>query len=144
MTTIVYKNGVLAADRQINWKNKIFAQATKIFINQNIAYGMCGTITACGEFAKFINGFEFDKEIFHKEDHKDFDAIVIDVKTREVSIYDTSLIKETMEAEFFCLGSGGDIAIGALLMGATPRQAIECAAKIDQSTGDQINEIYLE
>lgn len=49
-----------------------------------------------------------------------------------------------MSAPFFCFGSGSDIAKGALLMGATPKQAIECAAMIDHGTGSKVDEIFID
>lgn len=143
MTTIVYKDGVLAADRQINYRNQIFASAQKIFQNEKYIYGACGTSISCVQFIKFVEGKEFDKAIFQKDEHKSFEGIVINKEDGKVFIYDNELLKDEMSGDFFCFGSGGDIAKGALLMGATPKQAIECASKIDHSTGREIDEIKL-
>jgi hypothetical protein len=72
MSTIVYKDGVLASDKQINQGQRIIGQATKIFDLGDKIAGAVGTSVGC-----------------------------------------------------------------------TAKQAVECAAKLDHCTGDEIEEIEL-
>lgn len=77
MTTIVYKDGILAGDRQLNCNGQIFGEATKIFQNPCFAFAMCGESGTCEEFRKFMNGEIFNKETFLKDEAKSFVALVI-------------------------------------------------------------------
>lgn len=45
---------------------------------------------------------------------------------------------------YVAVGSGSDVALGALYAGATPKQAVEIAAKIDAGTGGKINTLKVK
>jgi hypothetical protein len=143
MTTIVYKNGVLAADSLVCYGDKRYGLATKIFETSENIFGGAGCLMHNTFFQKFINGEDIDKELFKSISESGFDGIVINKKTKEVTIYDQFLTPENVNAEFYCLGSGADIARGALSMGATPREAIECASKYDLYTNNDIQELII-
>ena len=148
MTTVVYKNGILAADslvtyrgRRIGLTNKVFEVKATIITENNKIFSGSGCIMHYKLFADFLRGESIDKELFKSISEEGFDGIVIDKKTKEVTFYDQHLCPETVNAEFHCLGSGADIARGAMLMGATTKQAIECASISDIYTNDEIKEI---
>lgn len=143
MTTIVYKDGILAADRRMSDNGRLFGYRKKIYRTKKFIYGCSGSTACATEFGKFIQGKKFNKDIFSAKDHDNFNAIAIDIKTKQVYFYEKELIAYEVNGDFFCLGSGGDIAKGALLMGATPVQAIACAAQIDYGTSAEIDEIFL-
>lgn len=143
MTTIVYKDGILATDSLITHKDQIFGYRDKIGETDECVYALCGTSSAAKEFGKMVKGEEFDKELFTNEYHKGFYGIVINKKTGEVSDYDNCLIpnQNPTFGNFIALGSGADIAKGAMLMGASAVEAIECAIKIDLYSGGKINAV---
>ena len=150
MTTVVYKNGILAADSLVCYQGKRFGLANKVFevkastITKNdVVFSGSGCLMHYKLFSDFLRGDSIDKELFKSISEEGFDGIVIDKKTKEVFIYDQFLCPETVSAEFYCLGSGGDIAKGAMLMGATPKEAIECASRFDLHTNDNIQQIKL-
>jgi hypothetical protein len=140
MSTIVYKEGILAGDTAVSFQDQRFGKCKKIFDLEDKTVGIVGALCLFPEFIKFIEGKEFNKEIF-KEEKNNFEAVVIDKITKKTTTYDKSLSPEEVEADFICFGSGASLAKGALLMGATPKQAIECAAKIDVFTNNEIQEI---
>ena len=143
VTTIVYKDGILAGDSLICEGDNVSGYRDKIFDLDNVIIGVAGNSMLYNEFLKFIKGEAFDREAFKSPDLQ-FVGIVIEKTTRLVSRYDKELIKDICDqSEPIALGSGALIARGALLMGATPRQAIECAAKINRFTGGEIKEIKL-
>lgn len=49
-----------------------------------------------------------------------------------------------IEQGFFCIGSGGDAALGALLAGATPQRAAEIAAEVDSHSCGPFHVLTLE
>jgi 20S proteasome alpha/beta subunit len=144
MTTIAYKDGILAADTQVTYQgNKNFARTKKIFELEHCIFGGAGTIAAIQEFKKFLEGKDFNKEIFSKEVHRS-DFIVIDKKTRQVTTYCEDLIAEPVDAEYFAIGSGCHYAYGALATGVSVIEAIKIASKFDFNTNNHISTIELK
>jgi len=142
MTTIVYKDGVLAGDTRVCYQGMIFGETTKIFELEHVIFGGAGSIAATQEFKKFLEGLEYNKEIFKVPEHSS-DFIVIDKKSQEVTLYDQNLVPEPMRAEYIAIGSGSGFAYGALRMGASPREAISIASEFDYKTNNNINEIRI-
>ena len=141
MTTIVYKDGVLAGDTLISEGDHFYGHRSKIFDLELWIVGIAGASMLYDEFLKFVMGHEFNKEAFKAADLQ-FKAIVIDKHTKKVSCYEKELIEDgDIKTDFIAFGSGAAIAKGALLMGATAKQAVECAAKLDHYTGGEIQEI---
>ena len=140
MTTIVYKDGILAADTLVTYQGMRFGKVSKIFTLANYFIGAAGSIAAIVEFKKFIQDMDFDKDIFTKKDHES-DFIVIDRDTDEVSFYTQDLILEPIKAQYYSIGSGSHFAYGALAMGATAKEACEAASKFDYLTNNIIQTI---
>lgn len=142
MTTIVYKNGFLAGDTLISQENNVYGYRRKIFDLEKFVVGFAGEPLLFNEFLKFLKGDEFERDAFKEVDH--FCAIVVEKDTKKITCYDKRLIAIAdgdIETDFIAAGTGAQIAKGALLMGATAKQAVECAAKIDYFTGGEILEI---
>lgn len=143
MTTIVYKDGILAGDTMICSGDMLFGYTKKIFDLGDKVVGLSGHLICYDQFIKFIKAEEYKKNVFTASDIC-FRAIVINRNTKRVSTYGTELVEEgDFKADFVAIGSGQLVAQGALLMGATARQAVECAAKIDRFTGGEIDEIKI-
>ena len=49
-----------------------------------------------------------------------------------------------IRSKFYAIGSGAEFALAAMSLGATPLQAIECAAKFDPDTGHPIDVMTLK
>lgn len=144
MTTIVYKDGVLAGDTLISEGDHFYGYRPKIFDVEEWVVGIAGAPMLFDEFLKFVMGHEFNKEAFKAPDLQ-FHAIVIEKNTKKVFCYQKELIEEgDIKTDFIAFGSGAAIAKGALLMGATAKQAVECAAKLDHYTGGEIQEIVIK
>lgn len=143
MTTIVYKDGVLAGDTLISEGDYLYGYRPKIFDLEFCIVGIAGASLLYDEFLRFVMGHEFNKEAFKALD-LNFKAIVINKHTKRVFCYEKELIEDgDIKTDFIAFGSGAAIAKGALLMGATAKQAVECAAKLDHYTGGEIQEISL-
>ncbi len=137
MTTVVFKDGVFAADSRINGGGYISGSTEKIKKVGDFYVGMSGRGELYNEFCKFIGGEDFNKEKLTSH-NAEYGMIVVNSKTKEVNLYIDSLIPEITKNDFYTVGSGYLIATGALLMGATPKKAVQIAAKVDTRTGGKI------
>lgn len=58
--------------------------------------------------------------------------------------YERHPVKQVVEDYFMAWGSGSDLALGALAMGATARQAVAIACRFDIYCGNGIDELGVE
>jgi ATP-dependent protease HslVU (ClpYQ) peptidase subunit len=138
MTTVVFKNGVFAADSLLSGGDSKVGHCKKIRQAGNLFVGLCGANVVYDQFMKFLSGEPYDAKVFEKPDQNSFSAIVVNKETREVVEYCNCLTPEKYKADFYAIGSGREIAAGAMLMNATPKQAVEAAAKRDVWTGGPV------
>lgn len=138
MTTIAFKDGLFAADSKVSGNGTLQGYIKKIKQIGKIYIACCGSEPACIEFEKFIAGKKYNKEVFSEEGSKNFQALIVNKKTKSVSIYYNCLIECPCDFDFYAIGSGNELAKGAMLMGASAKQAVEAAAKLDVYTGGDI------
>jgi hypothetical protein len=127
MTTIAFKNGVLAADKMAA-SGDIPFKATKLFRTKTHA------IAFAGEFAEGIAFVKWFPVRDGKCPLKKTDALVMDLETGVCSWWEgesEALIEDSMAA----IGSGAGVALGAMSFGASAREAIECSSAWDTNTG---------
>lgn len=95
--------------------------------------GCAGRVDVAGEFAAWLNGVaEKPKEV-----DDDFYALVL-TADGEVFLYDERLSPTHVEADFYAIGSGHEVAKGAMAAGATPEEAVEIACKLNLYTGPPV------
>ncbi len=138
MTTVVFKDGIIATDSMISSGGEILGTTKKIIHaeNGNIILG-AGSTNAIETFIKFYNLQEYNKDILKSESNR-IDIIVINPLTKEIIMYDDELIAHVYEADAYALGSGRAYALGALAAGVSPEEAILIAAKYDKSTDTNV------
>lgn len=137
MTTIVFKDGFFAADSLVTSDGMVDGYTEKIKKSGNLFFGMAGNIDLYEEFEKFLKGEVFDKEAF-KGENASIGAIVVNKETRSVIYYSKRLVPEPVIFGFHAIGSGNEIARGAMLMGASAKKAVEMALKLDINSGGKI------
>lgn len=64
----------------------------------------------------------------------DFEALVL-TKEGDILWYGNRLIPERIEEDYYCIGSGSHVAIGAMEHGATPAQAVATACRKTTGSG---------
>lgn len=137
MTTIVYRDGVLAADScatvtsEEGGSRKM--RCEKIY-RKVLPDGKTVLIGAAGESAPglmFLDWYGTGKpaptELLDGE--ADIDILVI--TRRGVFSFDKWCRGEKLKGRFFAIGSGAKAALGALHMGASAVQAVRVACKVD-------------
>lgn len=137
MTTIVVRDGIMAADSCVTVSSEAGGdrkfRCEKIY-KKVLPNGETVLIGTAGESAPglvFVDWYGSGKpnptELLDGE--ADIDIIVL--TTRGVFGYDKWCRGEKLMGRFHAIGSGTKAALGALHMGATARQAVRIACKID-------------
>lgn len=156
MTTIAWKDGVLAVDRLWSCNNATYShKGSKIYdLSSDIPGYDKFVLAGCGDqagIAALVRSLKDGCEPFHCSMAKLNDsnelitnfgsfsalAIVIDSnrKIPRLFLFDCCLIPlELNIEEATALGSGSEYALGAMMAGATAKQAVEIAAYYDHFT----------
>ncbi len=143
MTTIAYRDGVLVVDGQVT------RQTTIIELNGKKSHRADdGSILMISgdlmQFQPFIDWYEKRSDVRPSLVSSDGSQSMIVVLRRD------GLWEHDHDGFAICLapfaawGSGNDIALIAMYMGASAREAVELAAKFDIYTGGEITEMRLE
>ncbi len=142
MTTVAYKNGVLAFDSKVSSSGVHVGWMVKGRKTSKYLIAGCG---ACEDLQAFIDwmvsgGAQEDKKKYGLDREVDLAAIVINKKGK-VLHYESRLYPYEINSELHAVGSGADIAIGAMAFGATSSQAVKIASKFDVATGGTIKDL---
>lgn len=139
MTTIAWDGKTLAADTLATSNGLRDNKTIKIWRHGGALIGACGSQALCERFRTWaIAGME-GKSPFEGAD--DGNGLVV---TQEAVLCFGNNGCWKVSEPFYTLGSGYQLALGALAMGATAKQAVEVAAKYDTSTGGEITALSLE
>lgn len=142
MTTIVYKDGVLACDMQCSYGRHCVAINKLVYHpKQEVVRAISGDLS-CGEAAwesilkkekipSNFNGMFGQKQ----EDNPDFTIVYLYADGSLFVYLEGARKAYPHSAEYDAWGSGARIALGALYMGATPAEAVLASCKHDMQTG---------
>ena len=151
MTTIAIRGDEMAADTQVSdeYSGLKMACTTKIERIETDAgdaiLGMTGSVYGGLLFEKW---FTYDDEEWRDEfgechladivwPEDDFYAVLL--SPEGLVVYNLYGVADTPpKNDFYAFGSGSKCALGALEMGATPREAVKAAAKHDLYTGGRV------
>lgn len=138
MTTIAYRNGILAADTQMATSGSVNGSVIKIARREDGALvGAAGYATYAYAFMQwFLSGEQGDPP---KADHSDnnLDRGVIFGSDGYFRVYEVEGMF-VATAPYYAFGGGMDFALGAMHAGAGAKQAIEAAIAHDPNTGGDI------
>lgn len=142
MTTIAYKDGVIAGDSQsTGGGNLIISLATpKCFSKDGNLLGVCGLF---GDNLKIIKWFHGGMEGDVPEINEDSEAIIVTANGDLFGFWENQTMTKLGGLDFYAIGSGSPIAFGALHMGATAIQAVEAAIAHDVYSGGEISSFSL-
>lgn len=138
MTTIAYRDDVLAADTQITCGGTIDGWVQKAFRKRELLYATSGSSGLGDAFLTWVaKGMEGDApSLKGDKDDNGAHGYLFPGGDRVVWRYDD--VWATHHAPFFAYGSGAEIALGAMLAGATAEEAVRAAAQRDTATGGEI------
>lgn len=143
MTTIAYRDGIMAADSLITGGSiRIGATAKMGRLAQGGLYGCSGWIALLEVIVPWLEKGAPIAERPKLPDDGEFHMLVV-WPSGTVTDFDKRLQRIDVDGEFFASGSGYELALGAMAMGATARQAVEVAARFDVYTGGRISTLSL-
>ena len=134
MTTVAWKDGVLCADKKASQGGSAYT-TTKLYRSKSHALAFAGDLGIGIAFATWFNG---DRE-GECPLNKHTDALVMDLETGKCDMWDDAAVPIPIEDKFAAIGSGQDLAVGAMAFGATAIEAVECASAWDNSSGLGLN-----
>src|SRR5690606_5707700 len=137
MTTVAVRDGVMACDSRMT--GEFIAQAHKVIQGEGILVGYCGDCIAAYAFAEYVAGLSEDKP--HNGGDDDIELLVL--KGRKLFLVDNRLRWFPIPERYYAIGSGSQAAMVAMHMGATAREAVEMAKRVDPYTGGRVREFTL-
>ena len=141
MTTVAYKDGLLACDSLISMTDNI-NYGEKYLITDKHVWGFAGCRGNVLLFIEWINAGMDRKALPAIAKDDGFSAIQIDRNDLTVSVwFPPQLIAQKINSDHEAIGSGGSIAMGAMGFGASAAEAVEVAARHDVYTGGPIHVI---
>lgn len=130
MTTIAYRDGVLAADSMCSTNGTYLASVDKIHrLDDGRIVGLCGQSGVCRMVVNWLNGGE--KPVLAADDN--LNAIIVN-PDGGLALLDKHLVLIPCRAPFLADGSGREIALGAMAAGATAEHAVEIACRFDNGS----------
>jgi 20S proteasome alpha/beta subunit len=139
MTTVAWRDGVLAADKKGSVGNTGY-RVTKLFKAKGHAIGFAGNQ---GVGLKFVDWWRAGKPGKCPLDDES-EALVMDLATGRCYHYEEDGHPIPVEDKFASIGTGSDFAIGAMAAGATAVEAVKIASKWDNCSGLGINSFKCE
>jgi len=140
MTTIATDGETLAADSRITEGNYIFTdEAEKVFKVGDTYVAICGEYQSGLAYVDWLKKERSSEKPTVSEDN--FSAIL--VTSDGVFCVDNMLIPMKVSLPY-AMGSGGPVALGAMLAGCSPAEAINIALQVDASSGGEVQEYDLE
>lgn len=151
MTTIAFRDGYFASDSQYTHSSeddksggsarkhvtmKLFRKRIR---NRDVILATAGDGSPGMLFVDW-----YGKRSKPPAELRDADIEVLVWDGKKLLSFDGWCRSEEITEAFYAIGSGAKAALGAMHMGATSREAVEIAAKIDPYTGGDIVEMNLE
>ncbi len=150
MTTIAYKDRVLASDGQVSWGDRIDSYNLKKVRKINgCLVGGAGRLASVLQFfdwfqewsdAQQVQGDAPHVKVFVPEGINDEDFIGLVIFADEIAfMYEGGKKSYQLEVNgYFAIGSGSDYALAAMDSGASAEEAVAVAIKRDVYTGGEI------
>jgi ATP-dependent HslUV protease subunit HslV len=138
LTTIVYRDGVLAADTQAMAGDNKLGSVIKIARNKNgDLAGAAGLATYNYAFIRWFTGMESGEPPKATKDDNSYDRAVIFRKTGRIEVYEPTGMY-IVASPYYAFGSGKPEALGALFAGADAELAVRAAMAHDSGTGGEV------
>lgn len=141
MTTIAYKDGVLATDTQVTVGGSYSYHVDKLlFIKERKAWvAMCGDVSLFRPFLEWFRADDDDMEVPKATKEQDFAALVL-YENGEVVIYEADMeYIDHDPTKPMALGSGAQGALVAMYAGKSAEEAVALTSMVDLSTGPVVH-----
>lgn len=143
MTTIATDGKTVAFDSLVTTSSSFLMHADhqKAFeIAPGIIAAASGNGDDCALFIQWAESYVAGKKAEKPKFEDAFSGIVVDTNKGTCVYFRQPLIPSMVQLPF-AIGNGGDMALGAMLVGASPTDAVRAAATRDLSTGGIVREL---
>lgn len=139
MTTIAYRDGVMAADTLATRNGNRAGTAIKIAKRGKLLAGASGSSDCCQAFRAWFMGGCIGHCPPMGDPEKSWAEGVIVMPDGALAVFGpSSSWLDRPYGGFWASGSGGDLALGAMAAGATAEEAVKAAAMLDINTGGDV------
>ena len=137
MTTIAYRDGILAADGRMTYGDTIFTDHTKKIhrLSDGALFALCGDVSYVQPMLDSLEDDEVD--LPEVSEGSSFTAVIVE-RDGKLRLYEGRGGFITLDAPYYAFGSGEEYAIGAMDMGASAQDAVRVACGRDLGTGGDI------
>ncbi len=143
MTTIAWDGKTLAADTQISRCGNASAKTIKIRRIGSLLVGGAGTTSLVQRFMGWLvsgaQGYPPTLQIGESSA-----CVMVITPEGWIVEWNGDHPPDMTRADFAAWGSGADIALGALAVGASAARAVEAAARLDNHTGGPVTTLSVE
>lgn len=140
MTTVAYRDGVMAADSLVTGHGVRMGSLAKLVrAKDGTIGGAAGNTLDSARLLRWVGlmGADCRNADVPRSEDKDTSVLIAypDGSVEWIGGHDGRVI---VDAGFHAIGSGGEIAIGAMAFGATAEQAVEIACRLDVWSGGPV------
>lgn len=147
MTTIAYRDGIMAADTLCSGSSTRWGEVEKLRAAAGCIGGAAGPAPAVEAFCYWI-----ENELVAGVLHAPYFTTEVEGSVDGLLVTPSGVIWNwcgkgrlfRLNAPFTAVGSGAQIAMGAMAMGASAEKAVEIASRFDVYTGGRITTLALE
>ena len=143
MTTIAFKGGIMAADKQATSSGCSHGKMTKIFKLDGHLIGVAGDGHACMEMVRWFNNGAKEDDFPEIQKSEDNGMLMVVTPEKVITFYEKSPLPLIYENDFAAMGSGRDFALGAMASGLGATEAVEVACRFDIYSGNGIDWLAL-
>ena len=147
MTTIVYKDGVMASDSQVTLGQYKHLSSKKIVKINGCLVAAAGPVNVCQEYMHWFkanvprqNFSRLPK--FMSSESGNFELLVV-TRKGEMWFQAGNNAPERIYGDYYVIGSGKAYAVTALHLGLDVKAAVRTAMRFDTGTGGQVHTIKL-
>jgi len=147
MTTIVVNSESMASDSSSQTGKTVFSSnVQKIFRIKGCLVGVCGSIA---ESYSIVHDLKVAKEapieylFLYSSERYDGASILILEPGGQIWCYDGHGVPYKVQEEYVTVGTGGPLARAALMAGATMKEAVQIAIKLDTSSNGRVKYVKL-
>src|SRR6185312_1506553 len=131
MTVVCVRDGVMATDSRATAEDGKAHRCEKLYRFGPLIVGVSGSHPGCMAFVRYFRARAEEQDDY---DFEGASALVLCPK-RGILIFDDCGEPDPVQEPFFAIGSGGQVALGAMHMGASAVQAVEAACRWNASCG---------
>lgn len=149
MTTIAFRDGVIAADSQLTHGSRILGGVRKIFKHGDYIYGLAGGFARTQALKAFIEskGERCAGSLPSTDHNNECEAEAFRFGPSGIEFYESlisrpageaSISWNLLDAEFCSIGTGCGFAMGAMAAGASAAEAVAIACRYDVYSGGEV------